>query len=169
MMVALPPLNWVALEEYAPLLSFTVPVGVGLPEPPLTATFTFRSCAVVMLLDAGFTVTVGVTSCFCPPPPELALPPPQAAIRPTNMLSKNAEIREERDMISAWRMHRNTVLGPGPGAVEFREMKAISWYIQTPENGIRTLVLIMPDPARANSHVNMNTAAAFLRFGRARR
>jgi hypothetical protein len=117
LMVALPPLNAVALEEYVPLLSFTVPVGIGLPAPPLTATVTFKACAVVTLLDAGVTVTVGVTNCCWPPPPELEFPPPQAAMKPTNPLSRNAEKREERDMVSALGMHPHTVLGPLTGAV----------------------------------------------------
>jgi hypothetical protein len=66
----------------------------------------------VTLLDPGVTVTVGVTSCFWAPPPDLEFPPPQAAMKQTNTLSRNAEIREECDMVSAWRMHRHLVLGP---------------------------------------------------------
>jgi hypothetical protein len=38
----------------------TEPVGVGLPVPPVTATVTVRACAVVMLVEEGVTVTVGV-------------------------------------------------------------------------------------------------------------
>jgi hypothetical protein len=58
--VTVPLLSAVAAEVYPPPLSTTVPVGVGLPLPPLTATVTARLCAVVMLDAAGVTVTVGI-------------------------------------------------------------------------------------------------------------
>jgi hypothetical protein len=38
----------------------TVPLGVGLLPPPLTATVTLRGCSVVILNADGVTVTVGV-------------------------------------------------------------------------------------------------------------
>ena len=44
------------------MLNVTVPVGVGLPAPPLTTTVTVRGCAVVMLVADGVTVSVGVVS-----------------------------------------------------------------------------------------------------------
>jgi hypothetical protein len=37
-----------------------VPVGIGLPLPPLTAIVTDNPCAVVILDASGVTVTVGV-------------------------------------------------------------------------------------------------------------
>ena len=40
-----------------------MPVGVGLPLPPLTATVTDSGCAVVMLDEDGVTVKVGVPCC----------------------------------------------------------------------------------------------------------
>ena len=45
-----------APEEYVPPVSVTVPVGV--PEAPETVTGTESDCTVVMLEDAGVTVTV---------------------------------------------------------------------------------------------------------------
>ena len=60
LIVALQPLSAVAVEMYVPPLSVTLPVGVGLPLPPLTVTVTESLCAVVMLVEAGVTVTVGV-------------------------------------------------------------------------------------------------------------
>ena len=60
--IALPLVSVIAAEVYAPLLRITLPVGVGLPLPPATATVTMSVCAVVMLVDAGVTVTVGVIS-----------------------------------------------------------------------------------------------------------
>ena len=69
MMFAWPPLNAVGAEEYDPLLSVMVPVGVGFPPEvvgvgsavsPLTVTRTESACAVVMLDAAGMTVTMGV-------------------------------------------------------------------------------------------------------------
>lgn len=56
--VALPPLSAVAVEEYVPPVRVMAPVGV--PELPLTVTVTLSDCAVVMLDDAGVTVTEGV-------------------------------------------------------------------------------------------------------------
>jgi hypothetical protein len=43
-----------------PLLTVTEPVGVGLPDPPFTATVTWSDWAVVTWEYAGVTVTVGV-------------------------------------------------------------------------------------------------------------
>jgi hypothetical protein len=43
-----------------PPLNVTFPVGVGLPEPPLTVTVTPSDWVVVMLVEAGVTVTAGV-------------------------------------------------------------------------------------------------------------
>jgi hypothetical protein len=60
LIVALPLPRVAAAEVYPPPLSVTVPVGVGLPVPPLTATVTERGCAVVMLEADGVTATVGV-------------------------------------------------------------------------------------------------------------
>jgi hypothetical protein len=60
LIVALPLLRVAAAEVYPPPLSVTVPVGLELPVPPLTATATVRGCAVVMLEEDGVTVTVGV-------------------------------------------------------------------------------------------------------------
>jgi hypothetical protein len=57
-MAAEPELSGVAAEAYAPLERTTEPVGVA--PVPATATVTLRLCAVVMLLEAGVTVTVGV-------------------------------------------------------------------------------------------------------------
>jgi hypothetical protein len=59
MIVALPEVSVVAVEVYAPLVNVTEPVGVALPEVPLTATVTESDCAVVMLDAEGVTVTVG--------------------------------------------------------------------------------------------------------------
>jgi hypothetical protein len=57
---ALPLLKIVAAEVKLPLVSVTVPAGVGLPVPPFTVTVTVSVCAVVMLVEEGVTVTVGV-------------------------------------------------------------------------------------------------------------
>jgi hypothetical protein len=57
-MDAEPELSAVAVEVYVPLERTTEPVGVA--PVPATATVTLRLCAVVMLLEAGVTVTVGV-------------------------------------------------------------------------------------------------------------
>lgn len=43
-----------------PLFNVTLPDGVGLPEPPLTVTVTPSDWVVVMLVEAGITVTAGV-------------------------------------------------------------------------------------------------------------
>jgi hypothetical protein len=43
-------------------MSVIMPVGVGLLPPPLTVSATVNDCAVVMLLEPGITVTVGVIS-----------------------------------------------------------------------------------------------------------
>ena len=56
---ALPLLSAVADDVYVPPVSVTEPVGVGLPDPPLTATVTMVDCAVVILAGDGVTVTVG--------------------------------------------------------------------------------------------------------------
>ena len=60
LMVALPPLSVAGAEAKPPPVSVTEPVGVGLPLPPFTTTVTERGCTVVMLEEAGVTVTVGV-------------------------------------------------------------------------------------------------------------
>jgi hypothetical protein len=61
MLMEAPPLvSVVAGEVWPPPDSVTVPVGDGLPAPPLTATVTVNACAVVMLDADGVTVTVGV-------------------------------------------------------------------------------------------------------------
>ena len=62
MIVVEPLLRVVAAEVYLPLVNVTVPVGVGLPVPPLTATVTLSDCVVVMLDTPGVTVTVGNTA-----------------------------------------------------------------------------------------------------------
>jgi hypothetical protein len=59
--VALPEVSIVAAEVYVPLLTVTDPVGVALPEPPLTATVTESDCAVVILDAEGETVKTGAT------------------------------------------------------------------------------------------------------------
>jgi hypothetical protein len=56
--VAVPAASVVEGDVYPPLLRTTVPVGV--PPAPVTVIVTARLCAVVMLFDAGETVTVGV-------------------------------------------------------------------------------------------------------------
>ncbi len=53
-------------DVYPPPLRTTDPVGV--PLDPETAMVTPRLCAVVMLLDAGDTLTVGVGGPVVPPP-----------------------------------------------------------------------------------------------------
>ena len=60
LIVAVPLLSAVATEVKPPPLSTTVPVGVGLPLPPLTATVTERLCVVAMLDADGDTVTAGI-------------------------------------------------------------------------------------------------------------
>jgi hypothetical protein len=60
LMMALPPVKAVDAEAYPPPVSVTEPVGVGLPPPPLTAMVTVKPCALVMLLEDGVTVTVGI-------------------------------------------------------------------------------------------------------------
>ena len=57
--VALPLLSVVAAEVYVALVSVTEPVGLGLPDPPLTVTVTIVDCAEVILAGEGVTVTVG--------------------------------------------------------------------------------------------------------------
>jgi hypothetical protein len=59
LIVAPPLLRVLAADVKVPLVSVTVPVGVGLPVPPLTAVVTVNACAVVMLVEDGVTVTVG--------------------------------------------------------------------------------------------------------------
>jgi len=82
---ALPPESVAAAEVYEPLLSITEPVGVPL-EPP-TDTVTCNDCVVVMLCEAGVTVTVGVDLVggggVEPPPQPVAQNPP-------SMLNENA-------------------------------------------------------------------------------
>ena len=82
LMVALPALSVVAAEVYVPLVRVTEPVGVGLPLPPLTVTFTANGCVVVMLVGDGVTVNVGVnlaaavmlkSTTFDVPPPGVGL------------------------------------------------------------------------------------------------
>src|ERR1039458_4786480 len=58
--VALPLARVVADAVELALARVTVPVGVGLPLPPLTPMVTDNDCAVVMLDEPGVTVTVGV-------------------------------------------------------------------------------------------------------------
>jgi hypothetical protein len=60
LIVALLLLSVTAAEVKLPLISVTDPVGMGLPVPSLTATFTVNDCAVVMLAEEGVTTTVGV-------------------------------------------------------------------------------------------------------------
>jgi hypothetical protein len=60
LIVALPLLRVIAAEVYPPPVRVTVPVGVGLPVPPLTETVTVSGWAVVMLDAVGVSVTVGV-------------------------------------------------------------------------------------------------------------
>jgi hypothetical protein len=62
LIVAMPPLRVAAADVKLPLLSITEPVGVGLPVPPLTATLTDNDWAVVMVVEDGVTVIVGVAS-----------------------------------------------------------------------------------------------------------
>jgi hypothetical protein len=45
---------------YLPLVSVTVPVGAGLPDPPLIVTVTCSGCVVVMLDEPGVAAIVGV-------------------------------------------------------------------------------------------------------------
>ena len=59
LIVVVPLVSVVTTEVNPPPVSTTVPVGVGLPLPPLTATVTERLCAAVMLDGEGVTVTVG--------------------------------------------------------------------------------------------------------------
>jgi hypothetical protein len=61
LIVATPLLRVVDSEVYVPLVSITEPVVVGLPLPPLTATAMVRAWVVVMLVEDGVTVTVGVS------------------------------------------------------------------------------------------------------------
>lgn len=60
LIVAAPLLRTIAEEVYAPLESFTDPVKVGFPDPPLTITATESDCAVVIVVELGVTATVGV-------------------------------------------------------------------------------------------------------------
>jgi hypothetical protein len=62
LIVALPLISVVADEVYPPPVRVTVPVGVGLPFPPLTATITDSACVVVMLEAVGVTLTVGIAN-----------------------------------------------------------------------------------------------------------
>jgi hypothetical protein len=69
-----------------PLLSVTEPVAA--PPLPATETVTERLWTVVMLLNAGITVTVGVTGfcgteLLCPPPPQAPIQAAATATRPT--------------------------------------------------------------------------------------
>jgi hypothetical protein len=59
-MVAVPPTSNVAADSYPPPVSVTVPVGTGLPLPPLTTAVTVKACVVVMLVADGVTATAGV-------------------------------------------------------------------------------------------------------------
>ena len=61
LIVELPLLSVIEGDVYVPLVSITVPVGVGLLPPPLTVTVTVSACMVLMLEDDGETMTVGVT------------------------------------------------------------------------------------------------------------
>jgi hypothetical protein len=58
---------------------------------------TARLCAVVTLLDAGATVTVGVVGFLLPPPPPLLPPPPHPAnvqaIMEKEHITSNFDIR----------------------------------------------------------------------------
>jgi hypothetical protein len=68
----------------------------------MTVTVTARLCAVVILLDAGETVTVGVVRfCFVPPPPEL--PPPHASIE-----------RKTAERITTWKRPANRFIQKPP-------------------------------------------------------
>jgi hypothetical protein len=58
-MVATPATSVAADDVYPPPLIVTVPVAVGAPPPPFTATVTVNPCTVVMLEDEGVTVTAG--------------------------------------------------------------------------------------------------------------
>jgi hypothetical protein len=59
-MFAMPLVSAVSEEEYAPLLSVTRPVGVGLPLEPLTSTVMVTVCPIKIFGRDGITVTVGV-------------------------------------------------------------------------------------------------------------
>ena len=60
---ALPPVSVAGADAYPPLVSFTVPVARGAPEPgPVTETATFRVCPVLMLRESGVTVTAGTAA-----------------------------------------------------------------------------------------------------------
>ena len=80
--VALPLLSVVAAEAYPPPLSVTVPVGVGLPLPPFTATVTESGCTLVMLGADGVTVMVGVsiTGPAVVPAPKISMAAPYRAV-----------------------------------------------------------------------------------------
>ena len=60
-MVAEPALRAEANDEYPPLVIKTVPVAIGIPLPPLTATVTVIPWVVFRLVEDGVAVTVGVT------------------------------------------------------------------------------------------------------------
>lgn len=60
--VAAPLLRVAAADVNFPLLNVTEPVGVGVPLPPLTVSFTIRAWAVSTLEAPGATVTVGTAS-----------------------------------------------------------------------------------------------------------
>jgi len=53
----------------------------GIMPEPVTVMVTARVCAVVMVEEAGLTVTVGVVGFWLPPPPEELPPPPQEETR----------------------------------------------------------------------------------------
>jgi hypothetical protein len=87
---ALPPVSVVAAEVYVPLLSVTVPVGVGLLLPPLKFTVTITACAILTLARDGVTATVGVVFVVGGGDVEFPpLPPHDAIDKLAAMLSQN--------------------------------------------------------------------------------
>jgi hypothetical protein len=61
---------------------------VGVPPDPATVTFTETACAVVMVVEAGATVTLGVAGFRGGGVVVVPLPPPQADIPITSPLTK---------------------------------------------------------------------------------
>src|ERR1035438_2599308 len=60
LIVAAPPASGVAAEAYVPLVRITEPVGVALPNPPLTVMVIGKAVVETMLPADGVTVIVGV-------------------------------------------------------------------------------------------------------------
>ena len=103
LIVALPLLRAVEFVEKPPVpVRITEPVGVRLSLPALTATVTVNPCIVVMLVEEGVTVTVGVVvgswysqrSFSSPyPPPESKPPPPKSQRLPVRSVQSMEEYR----------------------------------------------------------------------------